>query len=544
MSTALRATTVGVLALVSLHAFEALALTTVMPTSPVTSTAPPSTPWPSPRRWASGIVSIVWSGNLADRRGPRPPLLIGLALFATGLVVAGLAPSMGVLVAARVVQGLGAGMTSTALYVLVTRVYPQRLHTAILAGFSAAWVVPSIAGPFVAGLITQTIGWRWVFGLALVVLVVAALLLGRILTGLRQEVVDVAWRTRSIAASVVLAVAVLGLNAAAERLDPLGITLGVVALVVVALTLLPLTPRGTLRAARGLPTDIALRALAFAAFSGAEVYLPRLLTERDGLSPSLAGVALTITGVTWFVGSWVQGRWDRHFEIGRTASVSLGAITLSLLGLAAAVALDAPTWVVIALFPAVGLGIGTLYPRVTAQALARSGPGEQGFVSSALQIGDSSGAATAIAVSAIVFAGAGSAVPGRVCRGLRRHGRARAHRLGRRPPGPLTTPAFPAASGPGPQAREAHARGAAGRAGRHGTDGCQRRPVTSCSRLASLRVSSCPGRFDSPPARASRMSETRKVACRQLAHSLRSAAPEISRPPRRPRRRRPPRARR
>src|SRR6478735_3404077 len=76
-------------------------------------------------------------------------------------LVAGLAPSMGVLVAARVVQGLGAGMTSTALYVLVTRVYPQRLHTAILAGFSAAWVVPSIAGPFVAGLITQTIGWRW-----------------------------------------------------------------------------------------------------------------------------------------------------------------------------------------------------------------------------------------------------------------------------------------------------------------------------------------------------------------------------------------------
>ena len=157
-------------------------------------------------------------------------------------------------------------------------------------------------------------------------------------------------------------------TAAADRLDPLGITFGVLALVVVALTLLPLTPRGTLRAARGLPTDVALRALAFAAFSGAEVYLPRLLTERDGLSPSLAGVALTITGVTWFVGSWVQGRWDRRFEIGRTAAVSLAAITLSLVGLAAAVALGAPTWVVIALFPVVGLGIGTPLP-------SRHGPG-------------------------------------------------------------------------------------------------------------------------------------------------------------------------
>src|SRR6478736_4101698 len=277
MSAALRATTVGVLALVSLHAFEALALTTVMPTIARELDGASLYAMAFTATLASGIVSIVWSGNLADRRGPRPPLLIGLVL-----VAAGLAPSMGLLVAARVVQGLGAGMTSTALYVLVTRVYPQRLHTAILAGFSAAWVVPSIAGPFVAGLITQTIGWRWVFGLALVVLVVAAVLLGRIVAGLRQDVVDVPWRWRSIAASVVLAVAVLGLNAVADRLDPWGITLAVIALVVVGLTLLPLTPRGTLRAARGLPTDVALRALAFAAFSGAEVYLPRLLTERDG----------------------------------------------------------------------------------------------------------------------------------------------------------------------------------------------------------------------------------------------------------------------
>ncbi|MFC7593942.1 MFS transporter [Terrabacter sp. GCM10028922] len=412
LSPALRATTIGVLALVSLHAFEALALTTVMPTIARDLEGDSLYAMAFTATLAAGIVSIVWSGNLADRRGPRPPLLLGLVLFAVGLVVAGLSANMVVLVVARVVQGLGAGMTSTALYVLVTRVYPQRLHTAILAGFSAAWVVPSIAGPFVAGLIAQTIGWRWVFGLALVVLLVAAVLLGRIIAGLRQDLVDVPWRWRSIAASVVLAVAVLGLNAVADRLDPLGVAVAVLALVVVGLTLLPLTPRGTLRVARGLPADIALRALAFAAFSGAEVYLPRLLTERDGLSPSLAGIALTVTGITWFAGSWVQGRWDRRFEIGRTASVSLAAMTLTLGGLALAVAFGAPTWVLVATFPVLGFGIGTLYPRVTAQALSRAQSTEQGFVSSALQIGDSAGAATAIALSAIVFASAGSAVPG------------------------------------------------------------------------------------------------------------------------------------
>ena len=415
LSPALRATTVGTLALVSLHAFEALALTTVMPTIARDLQGESLYAMAFTATLAAGIVSIVWSGNLADRRGPRPPLVLGLALFALGLIGAGLAPTMPVLVGARVVQGLGAGMTSTALYVLVTRVYPPRLHTAILAGFSAAWVVPSIVGPFVAGVIAETIGWRWVFGLAIIVLLGAAALLAPIVRGLGQDLDAVPWRWRAVGASIVLAVSVLVLNLVAERLDNLagGLTvlLAVAALVVVVGALLPLLPRGTLLAGRGLPTDVLLRGLAFAAFTGAEVYLPRLLTDRDGFSPSVAGIALTLTGVSWFVGSWVQGAWDTHFEIGRTAAVSLALMTATLVGLAAAVAMEAPAWVVITLFPLLGLGIGTLYPRVTAQALGRADATEQGFVSSALQIGDSAGAATALALSAIVFAAAGSGVP-------------------------------------------------------------------------------------------------------------------------------------
>ncbi len=409
LSPALRATTIGVVALVSLHAFEALALTTVMPTIARELDGESLYAMAFTATLAAGIVSIVWSGNLADRRGPRPPLVIGLVLFAVGLVGAGLAPTMHVLIAARVVQGLGAGMTSTALYVVVTRIYPQRLHTAILAGFSAAWVVPSMVGPFIAGLITQTLGWRWVFGLSLVVLVGAGMLLARILPNLSQNLVGVPWRRRALLCSVVLAVGVLALNAAAENLDARGIALAAVAVAVVGVSVLPLTPRGTLRLARGLPTDIALRALAFAGFSGAEIYLPRLLTDRDGLSPTLAGLSLTVTGVTWFAGSSIQGRWDRRFEIGRTATFALALMAVTLVLMAVAVATGAPAWVLIALFPLGGFGIGTLYPRVTAQALSRADPEEQGFVSSALQIGDSAGGATAIALSAVVFAAVGMA---------------------------------------------------------------------------------------------------------------------------------------
>ena len=282
---------------------------------------------------ASGIVSIVWSGNLADRRGPRPPLLLGLVLFATGLVVAGLAPSMGVLVAARVVQGLGAGHDEhRALRPRDPRLPAAPAHgdpRRLLGGLGRAvdrrarsWPASSPRRSAGAG----SSGWPSSSSSSPPCCSAASSPdCGRTSSTCRGGGGRSPRRSCSPSPCSVSTRSPTGST-------PSGITLAVIALVVVGLTLLPLTPRGTLRAARGLPTDVALRALAFAAFSGAEVYLPRLLTERDGLSPSLAGVALTVTGVTWFVGSWVQGRWDRRFEIGRTAAVSLAAITLALLG--------------------------------------------------------------------------------------------------------------------------------------------------------------------------------------------------------------------
>ena len=50
-----------------------------------------------------------------------------------------------------------------ALYVVVGRAYPQRLQPAVLACFSAAWVLPAIVGPLVSGTVTEHLGWRWVF---------------------------------------------------------------------------------------------------------------------------------------------------------------------------------------------------------------------------------------------------------------------------------------------------------------------------------------------------------------------------------------------
>jgi len=83
---------------------------------------------------------------------------------------------MPMLAAARAVQGLGSGLFDVALYVVVGRVVPPALHPRIIAAFAAAWALPSVAGPPVAGLIVEAWGWRWVFLLAAALAVPAALL--------------------------------------------------------------------------------------------------------------------------------------------------------------------------------------------------------------------------------------------------------------------------------------------------------------------------------------------------------------------------------
>ena len=168
--------TVGTCALVFLAAFESLAVTTIMPlvSRELNGAALYALAFAGPL--ATGVIGMVAAGNWSDRRGPTAPLYTSVALFVLGLLIAGTSVSMPVLVAGRLVQGLGGGALTVSLYVLVARIYPGALHPKIFAAFSAAWVVPSLVGPFAAGIVAQVFSWHWVF-LGVVGLVIPALLM-------------------------------------------------------------------------------------------------------------------------------------------------------------------------------------------------------------------------------------------------------------------------------------------------------------------------------------------------------------------------------
>jgi len=417
--------TLGSFALVFLAAFESLAVTTVMPvvSDDLDGAALYALAFAGPL--ATGVVGMVAAGGWADRSGPSGPLYAAVVCFVAGLLVCGVAPSMEVLTLGRLVHGLGGGAINVALYVLVGRLYPARLHARILALFSAAWVLPSLVGPVAAGLVADVFGWRWVFlGVVALVAAATAMMVPALRAvpprdpgpdpdpdpepalapepgGLRRA--GQRRGPRRLAYALLAAAAVLGLDRLGSVPDAgpwLAATAGAVALTAVA----PLLPRGTLAARRGLPSVILLRGLVGAAFFASEVYLPYLLVERHGFPPPLAGLALTLAALTWASGSAVQERFSERLADAAAARAGAAMVFAAITLLLSATLAGWPAAVGIAAWGLAGGGMGLLYPRLGVMMLADSTPADQGFNSSALSISDSLGGAMALAAAGIAFA--------------------------------------------------------------------------------------------------------------------------------------------
>lgn len=424
--TRLRATTWALCAIVFLAAFESLAVTTVMPTVSLDLDGAGLYAVAFAAPLASGVVGMVLAGAWADRAGPARPLLTAATTFVAGLVVAGCAPTMVVLAGGRFLQGLGGGALTVVSYVVVARLYPGALHAKVFAGFSAAWVVPSLVGPPVAGFVTEHLHWRWVF-LAVAVLVapVVAVVLRRVAsvgapvpadgtdggaaTGHDDEAAPEASSgaaRRRVAWAALAAAAVLLLGSSAELGGPATVVAAVVGGVVALVALARLVPPGTLRAVRGLPAVVASRGLLAAAFFGAEVYLPYLLTRRYDVSPTLAGVTLTGAALTWATASWVQGRLG-ELRLPHARAIAGGTLVVlaGIAGSTVAAALHAPVPVLVVTWAVGGFGMGLTYARQTVLVLRYSSAGAAGTNSSALSVADSIGASMALSVTGVVFAG-------------------------------------------------------------------------------------------------------------------------------------------
>lgn len=405
LAPAYAATTIGMFALIAFVAFEAMAVTTVMPTVAAELDGVGFFALSFAAPLASGVVGMVAAGMWSDRHGPTAPLVASMVLFALGLVVCGTAPGMEVLVAGRVLQGLGGGALTVGLYVVVGLVFPAALQPSIFASFAAAWVLPALFGPALAAYVADTVGWRWVFLGTVGLVGVAGLLIAPALRGLADTppgdppLSRLGWAV--LGAGAVLAVDLLGSAAGLTALAALA------ALAVVVVSVRHLVPAGTLVGRRGLPAVIGTRGLMSAAFFCGEAYIVFVLQERWDLGPGRAGLALTVVGVVWATASQVQARLGSR--ISDTAAMRVGSalVLAGVVSLALTVGLHGPALLAAASYVVSGAGMGLGYPRTGVAMLAASTERDRGFNSAALSIGDSLGAALALSLAGVAFTTAG-----------------------------------------------------------------------------------------------------------------------------------------
>jgi MFS family permease len=401
-----RPLTIGLVLAVTLVAFEALAIATVLPVVSRQLGDLRLYGWVFSAFLLSSLVGIVIAGTLADRMPLGRPMLAGLALFAVGLVIGGTAPTMAILVAGRAVQGLGAGVVPAVAYVSISRGYPESCRPRMFAVLSTAWVIPGLIGPAIAALVASAVGWRWVF-LGLLPLVAVAGLLATL--ALRSVPRPASTARPELPYLPVLGVvtgagvALASLSSGQLPIVVVGVPAGGALLVV---SLRRLTPPGTLLARRGLPATILSRGLLTCSFFAGDAYVPYAITAVRHAPTEMGALALTAATMTWTAGSWVQARWITRVGPRRLIRLGEGMVFIGLALMSVTLLPSVPVALGIVAWAIGGFGIGQAYAPLSVTTLDRATRGQEGRATSALQLFDVLGQAIGTGVAGAIVAGA------------------------------------------------------------------------------------------------------------------------------------------
>ncbi|GAA3757121.1 MDR family MFS transporter [Salinactinospora qingdaonensis] len=368
---------------------------------------------------ASTVVLPV-AGKLGDIMSARRVYLASVAVFVIASLACGFAQSMSGLVVARVAQGAGTAGIQLTAQTLVAGVAPPRRRPRYLSVIGAAFPIAIVVGPVLGGVITDTLGWRWVFWIN-VPLGIAALLIATVaiptLRPLAQRRFDLlgALTFAVTVVPLVLAVSWLGdagrltppvLTAAAVSVAALGIFL-----VVEARAVEPLVPPHFFGNRTVVCCLVLSAAIGVGLFSVVS-YVPTYVQMVFQTSVTVSGVVPIATVLGMLVASlttgWLAGR------SGRYRTFVIAGPTMAALGLLGMAQLPAglPLWVPMALMALVGLGTGSYMNLIVAVIQSSVAPSETGTATSTVNLVRQVGVAVAAAVvGAVIGAGAATTLP-------------------------------------------------------------------------------------------------------------------------------------
>ncbi|WP_409346286.1 MFS transporter [Paenibacillus sp. MBLB4367] len=400
------ALSIGIILAVMAVGFEGLAVTTVAPAIAGDLKGIQLYGWIFSAYLLAQIIGTLVVGRQIDRKGPAVPFTIAIVLFAAGLILAAVAGNMMVLIASRALQGFGAGAMMTCVYTAISLSYPDELRSKILGAFGTAYVLPSMIGPYVAGVIAQQLSWRFVFWGVLPFLLLAALLSLNVFRKLKVTAVQRKSDSGATWLSILLAVGTgVFLSGLGMLPKPMGIVLLIVGLVLMAQPLRKLLPAGTLTFRLGLPSLLASRGLFFAAYVSTQNFLVLALTDVKGVAADMAGLIVASAALSWCAVSFMQSRWDAADQgRGRRKRIITGVL-LMIVGIAIVVWVPGINIALSVIGQMItGIGIGLAHPTSGAVAFMNAREGESGEVSANLQFADSFTPGVVIGIGGAIIA--------------------------------------------------------------------------------------------------------------------------------------------
>ena len=376
-----------------------------------------SFPWLFSAYLLAQAVSVPVYAKLSDTIGRKPIMLIGIGLFLLGSILCGVAWSMPVLIAFRVVQGLGAGAVQPMAITIAGDIYTLAERAKVQGYLASVWAVSSVVGPTLGGVFASLGIWRGIFLVNIPLCLVAGWMLVR---SFHENIEPVKHRVDYLGAgllTVSLTLLILGAleggqawawdSAISDAVFAGGALLFVAFILVERRAAEPVLPPWVV--SRRLLATTAMVAFGVGAVMlGITSYVPTFLVGALSTSPIVAGLALAALTIGWPISASQSGR--LYLRIGFRNTALIG-ITVTVIGTAVlAVTASVPNVALVAVSCfIVGLGLGLVATPTLIAAQTSVEWNERGVVTGtnlfARSIGSSIGVAVFGAIANAVYAG-------------------------------------------------------------------------------------------------------------------------------------------
>ena len=363
--------------------------------------------WPTTAFVASSIIAATGTGIVSSAVENRRAFCGGAVIYAAGAILCALAPSIGIVIAGRFVQGLGGGLLSALAYVLVRNVFPEGLWPRVFGLFAGVWSVSVPAGPLIGGLFAGYGNWRGAFftvaGMGGLLGVAALFILPA--NAVSRDAIEPkvpALRVALICAAIALLSLASVLLAPATKSACIVGAIGAFALMLridrtAALAILP-SDAFSLRSPTGAGLWMVL--LLSVAYSPLAIYVPLFLQRLHALNPLAAGYMVAEASLAWTAAALavaaLTDKWPARLIVAGPVVMSVG-----LLGVAVVMA-PGPVAALLLPISLIGIGMGVSWAFIAQHVMTGAKDGEENIAAASVATVQQAGIAFGAAIAGLV----------------------------------------------------------------------------------------------------------------------------------------------